>query len=92
MFGSFGRALTASCVTFLSAAAIAEGVAEKLGLARMIVPVHNTRDIGKSDMKLNDALPVIEVDTETYEVRADGELMTCEPMAELPLAQRYFLF
>jgi urease subunit alpha len=92
MFGSFGRALAASCVTFLSAAAIAEGVPAKLGLTRMIAPVRNTRGIGKSAMKLNDALPVIEVDPETYEVRADGELMTCEPMAELPLAQRYFLF
>ncbi|MHB8886182.1 MAG: urease subunit alpha [Methylovirgula sp.] len=92
MFGSFGRALAASCITFMSAAAIAEGVPEKLGLARIIAPVRDTRSIGKNAMKLNNALPVIEVDPETYEVRADGELMTCEPMAELPLAQRYFLF
>ncbi|QXX76740.1 urease subunit alpha [Methylovirgula sp. HY1] len=92
MFGSFGRALAASCITFMSAAAIAEGVPEMLGLARIISPVRDTRNIGKSAMKLNNALPVIEVDPETYEVRADGELMTCEPMAELPLAQRYFLF
>ncbi len=92
MFGSFGRALAASCITFMSAAAIAEGVPEMLGLARIIAPVRDTRNIGKSAMKLNNALPVIEVDPETYEVRADGELMTCEPMAELPLAQRYFLF
>ena len=92
MFGSFGRALAASCITFMSAAAIAEGVPEMLGLARIIAPVRDTRNIGKSAMKLNSALPVIEVDPETYEVRADGELMTCEPMAELPLAQRYFLF
>ena len=58
----------------------------------MIAPVLRTRGIGKKDMKLNDALPVIEVDAETYEVRADGELMTCEPVTELPMAQRYFLF
>ena len=92
MFATYGRALAASCVTFLSAAAIAEGVPEKLGLSRIIAPVRGTRNIGKSAMKLNDARPMIEVDPETYEVRADGELMTCEPMAELPLAQRYSLF
>jgi urease subunit alpha len=92
MFGSLGHALAASCMTFLPSAAISGGVPERLGLARMIGTVRNTRDIGKSAMKLNNAQPKIEVDPETYEVRADGELMTCEPMTELPLAQRYFLF
>ncbi|HEU0095423.1 MAG TPA: urease subunit alpha [Rhizomicrobium sp.] len=92
MFASLGLALPASCVTFLPQAAIVAGVPGKLGLKRMIAAVTGTRNIGKKDMKLNDSLPVIEVDPETYEVRADGELMTCEPLAELPLAQRYFLF
>jgi urease subunit alpha len=92
MFASFGLAMPASCVTFLPQAAIDADVPGALGLKRMIATVHGTRGIGKRDMKLNDALPVIEVDPETYEVRADGELMTCEPAQELPLAQRYFLF
>jgi urease subunit alpha len=93
MFGSFGLAMPASCITFLPQAAIEAEVAKSLGLRRMIASVRNTRSgIGKSAMKLNDATPLIEVDPETYEVRADGELMTCEPLAELPLAQRYFLF
>jgi urease subunit alpha len=92
MFASYGLALPASCITFLPQAAIDAGVPAVLGLRRMIAPVQRTRGIGKKDMKLNDALPVIEVDPETYEVRADGELMTCEPVAELPMAQRYFLF
>jgi urease subunit alpha len=92
MFASFGLAMPASCVTFLPQAAIGADVPGTLGLRRMIAPVQGTRSIGKKDMKLNDALPVIEVDAETYEVRADGELMTCEPAKELPLAQRYFLF
>ena len=92
MFASFGLAMPASCVTFLSRAAIDAGVPDMLGLKRIIAAVHGTRDIGKRDMKLNDSLPVIEVDPETYEVRADGELMICEPATELPLAQRYFLF
>lgn len=92
MFGSFGMAMAASCVTFVSAAAIEDGVAQRLGLRRNVMAVRDTRTIGKRDMKLNDALPVIEVDPETYEVRADGELLTCEPATELPLAQRYFLY
>jgi urease subunit alpha len=92
MFASFGLAMPASCVTFLPQAAIDAGVPATLGLKRIIAPVKGTRGIGKRDMKLNDALPVIEVDSETYEVRADGELMICEPAKELPLAQRYFLF
>jgi len=92
MFGGFGLAMPASCITFVSRAAIEAGVAARLGLRRPLLPVTGTRGIGKADMKLNDALPVIEVDPETYEVRADGELLTCAPATELPLAQRYFLF
>ncbi|MBP5858257.1 urease subunit alpha [Marivibrio halodurans] len=93
MFGAYGGALQASGVTFVSRAAAASGVAEALGLRKPLHAVANTRGgIGKASMMLNDALPRIEVDPETYEVRADGELLTCEPAAELPLAQRYFLF
>ncbi|MBX6376421.1 MAG: urease subunit alpha [Acetobacteraceae bacterium] len=93
MFGAFGRAMTAGAVTFVSAAAIGARVGERLGLSRELVAVANTRGgITKRDMVLNDALPRIEVDPETYEVRADGELLVCEPAAVLPLAQRYFLF
>jgi urease subunit alpha len=92
MFGGFGRALTASAVTFVSRAALESDVGKRLGLARSLVAVQGTRTIGKRDMILNDATPKIEVDPETYEVRADGELLTCEPANELPLTQRYFLF
>ncbi len=92
MFGQFGKAMAASCVTFVSQAAAERGVAERLGLSRRVLPVTGTRGIGKAQMKLNDALPRIEVDPETYEVRADGELLACEPADELPLAQRYFLY
>ena len=92
MFGAFGRAVERSAVTFVSAAAREEGCGEALGLAKDTVAVRGTRGIGKADMVLNDALPVMEVDPETYEVRADGELLTCEPAEVLPMAQRYFLF
>jgi urease subunit alpha len=93
MFASFGNAVARSAVTFVSAAALAEGVAERCGLSKTVLPVANTRGrIGKRDMVLNDALPKIEVDSETYEVRADGELLVCEPARVLPMAQRYFLF
>ncbi len=92
MFGAFGRAMTASAITFVSKAAVEAGIAEKLALTRVVLPVENCRTIGKKDMVLNDAMPVIEVDPETYEVRADGELLTCEPAEVLPMAQRYFLF
>ncbi len=92
MFGGFGRAMTASSITFVSKAAIEAGIAEKLALTRVVLPVEDCRTIGKTDMVLNDAMPVIEVDPETYEVRADGELLTCEPAEVLPMAQRYFLF
>ena len=73
-------------------AALDAGIAERLGLQRPMLAVANTRNIGKRDMVLNDALPRIEVDSETYEVRADGELLVCEPAKVLPMAQRYFLF
>jgi len=92
MFGSYGRAMAASCISFVSQAAIQGKVAERLGLSRMVLPVVGTRGIGKAEMKLNDALPDINVDPETYEVHADGELLACEPATELPLAQRYFLY
>ena len=93
MWGAYGRALAATSVTFVSAAAAAEGVGDKLGLAKATIAVENTRGgIGKAAMKLNAATPVIEVDPETYEVRADGELLTCEPAEVLPMAQCYFMF
>ncbi|WP_303979616.1 urease subunit alpha [Dongia mobilis] len=92
MFGAFGGALKECAVTFLSAAALDQGVGSRLGLQRKLLAVQNTRNISKKDMILNDAMPNIEVDPETYEVRADGKLLTCEPAAELPMAQRYFLF
>ena len=92
MFGAFGRALASSCVTFVSKAAHRAGVGRKLGLQRRVLPIADTRKVGKKQMVLNDATPNVEVDPETYVVRADGELLTCEPAAILPLAQRYFLF
>ena len=90
MFGAFGRAMTESSVTFVSQALGQRG--ESLGLAKKLLPVSNTRKIGKHSMMLNDATPRMEVDPETYEVRADGRLLTCEPAKVLALAQRYFLY
>ncbi|WP_151718913.1 urease subunit alpha [Gemmobacter serpentinus] len=92
MFGALGRARHMSSATFLSAAALAGGLGAELGLQKRLYAAENTRKIGKSDMRLNAATPHIEVHPETYEVRADGELLTCMPAVELPLAQRYFLF
>ena len=92
MFGAFGRSVERSAVVFVSAAAQADGVRGKYGLAKETLAVQGTRGIGKSDMVHNSATPQIEVNPETYEVRADGELLICEPARELPLAQRYFLF
>ena len=92
MFGAFGGAMHATSLTFVSKAAHERGVAKQLNLSKTAVPIGDTRKLGKQDMKLNNAQPKIEVDSETYEVRADGELLTCEPAKELPLAQRYFLF
>ena len=93
MFGAFGKALQASCLTFVSKAALEADLGHSLGLSRQMVAVNNTRSgIGKASMIHNNAMPVIEVDAETYEVRADGVLLTCEPATVLPMAQRYFLF
>jgi urease subunit alpha len=91
MFGAFGGALRTS-VTFVSKAALANPEVQSLGLAKPLEAVRNTRGIGKKDMIHNGWQPKIDVDVETYEVRADGELLTCEPARELPMAQRYFLF
>ena len=92
MFGALGRAVERAAVTFVSQAARDAGVGTALGLRKDLVAVRGCRGVTKADMQLNDATPRIEVDPETYEVRADGVLLTCEPAAELPLAQRYFLF
>jgi len=92
MFASFGKAIQSTSLTFVSKAALKAGVPDKLGLQRQVVAVSGIRSIRKSDMKLNDAQPAIEVDPQTYEVFADGQLLTCEPAAVLPMAQRYFLF
>ena len=93
MFGSFGKAIARSAVTFVSQASLDAGLPARLGVAKKLLAVKNTRGgIGKASMKLNTATPHIEVDPETYEVRADGELLTCKPATVLPMAQRYFLF
>jgi len=92
MFGAFGTAMNFSCVNFVSQAALDLGVPKKLGLQRTTMAVQNTRKIGKADMIHNSGTPVIEVDAQTYEVRADGVLLTCEPATSLPMTQRYFLF
>jgi len=91
MFGSFGKALKTS-VTFVSQAALDNPAIAALGLQKPLIAVSGTRQLQKSDMVHNGATPVIDVDPETYVVRADGELLSCEPATELPLAQRYFLF
>jgi urease subunit alpha len=93
MFGAYGRALASTSLTFVSQAAVENGLAARLGVQKQLVAVENVRGgIGKKSMILNDATPVIEVDPETYDVRADGELLVCEPAKVLPMAQRYFLF
>jgi urease subunit alpha len=92
MFGGIGRGAANSALTFVSAAFVDAAGPQRLGLARTAVAVRQTRSIGKSDMVLNSATPHIEVDAETYEVHADGVLLTCEPAQVLPLAQRYFLY
>jgi urease subunit alpha len=92
MFGGFGRSLSKSSVTFASKAAVSRDIAGLIGLSKTVLPVTNTRSIGKSSMKLNDYAPEISVDPETYEVRADGEALVCQAATELPMAQRYFLF
>ena len=92
MFGAYGRNVECSSVTFVSTAAHSAGIGATLGLAKDTLAVADTRGIGKTDLVLNDATPEMEVDPETYEVRADGELLTCQPAETLPMAQRYFLF
>jgi urease subunit alpha len=93
MFGSYGRSAIASAVHFVSAAALNNAIHHGFGLQRELCAVRNTRGgIGKSAMIHNTATPAVEVDPETYQVRADGELLTCEPATVLPMAQRYFLF
>jgi urease subunit alpha len=92
MFGAFGRSVEKSAVVFVSRAGIENDISQHLGTRKEIVPVSGCRSIGKADMKLNAAMPLVEVDPETYEVRADGEILTCAPASELPMAQRYFLF
>jgi urease subunit alpha len=92
MFGSYGKAVGSTSMTFVSQVAYENEIGDRLGLKKQVVPVSNTRQLSKRDMKLNDLLPQIEVDPETYEVRANGELLTCEPATILPMAQRYFLF
>jgi urease subunit alpha len=93
MFGALGGVIGATCLTFTSKAAIAANVGRKLDLRKQLIPVENTRDgISKKSMVHNDATPDIEIDAETYEVRADGELLVCEPATELPMAQRYFMY
>ena len=92
MFGALGGNLKTTCVHFVSQAAQSAGLAQSLGLSRPLVAVKNTRAVGKKDLLLNSYAPTIEVNAQTYEVRADGELLTCEPAEILPLAQKYFLF
>jgi urease subunit alpha len=93
MFGAYGRALTESSLLFVSGAALEDGLGQRLGLSRPMVAVRNTRGgINKKSMIHNDATPNIEVDPETYEVRADGEMLVCAAAESLPMAQRYFLF
>lgn len=92
MFASYGTAIASTSLTFISQAAFEAGIREKFGLQKQTVAVKNTRNLSKADLKLNDLTPMIEVDSETYEVKADGKLLTCEPASILPMAQKYFLF
>ena len=92
MFGAFGKSLTESSVTFVSQAAFDADIKQSLGISKKMIPVSGTRVVKKSDMQLNGYQPKMEVDSETYEVRADGELLICDPADELAMAQRYFLF
>lgn len=92
MFGALGGACAATSYTFVSKAAMQAGIKQQLNLKKMLAPVGNTRSIRKKDMILNNYQPVIEVDSQTYEVKADGQLLSCEPAESLPLAQRYYLF
>jgi urease subunit alpha len=91
-FAAYGPALSHSCLTFVSQAAMENNVAEKYGLKRQVVPVEGCRTIGKKDLKRNEATPKIKVDPDTYQVWVDGEKVYSEPLKELPMTQRYFLF
>ena len=91
-FAAYGRALSKTCMTFVSKASIDAGIVEKYGLQRDVEPVENCRNIGKKDMRRNEATPEIRVDPDTYQVWVDGEKVGSEPLDELPMAQRYFLF
>jgi urease subunit alpha len=92
MFGAYGKAVQKTCITFVSKASLENGVVASYGLQKQVLPVINCRTISKKDLIHNDATPQIDVNPETYEVRVDGEHITCEPVSEVPLAQRYFLF
>src|SRR6185503_11463084 len=92
MFGALGGARAATSVSFVSQAGLANDMARRLGLQKRLVAVKGCRTVGKKDLLLNDYMPKIEVDPQTYEVRADGQLLTCEPAKTLPMTQRYFLF
>jgi urease subunit alpha len=91
-FAAYGRALSKSCMTFVSKASIEDGIVDRYGLQREVVPVEHCRDIGKHDMRRNEATPEIRVDPDTYQVWVDGEKVGSEPLDKLPMAQRYFLF
>ena len=91
-FAAYGRALSKSCLSFVSKASLENGIVERYGLEREVVAVEHCRDIGKKDMRRNEATPEIRVDPDTYQVWVDGEKVGSEPLAELPMAQRYFLF
>jgi urease subunit alpha len=92
MFGSFGKAVGSTSLSFVSQASLVNGTAESYGLAKRLVAVKGNRTVNKTHMVHNDYMPVMEIDAQTYQVRADGVLLTCEPATELPMAQKYFLF
>ena len=92
MFGAFGGALHRGSLTFVSQAGLQAGIQERFGLSKTLSAIKNVRSIRKQHMRLNSYLPIMEIDAQTYTVRADGQLLTCEPAVKLPMAQRYFLF
>lgn len=92
MFAAYGKALFNTCISFVSKISLVKNIVQQYGLQKMVLPVKNCRSIGKKDLIHNDATPQIDVNPENYEVKVEGNVITCEPMAVLPLAQRYFLF
>ncbi len=92
MFGAYGKALHKTCITFVSQVSLDNNIVRQYELQKIVLPVRNCRNISKKDLIHNDATPQIDVNPENYEVKVDGEHITCEPMSELPLTQRYFLF